>query len=802
MLLTLKSNQSMNRIYTLMLVLCLAIAGSTAWAESINENQARRIAEGFMTSHRLPATGLKLAKKAPQLNAPSQAGKAAYYVFNNGQTQGGYIIVAGDDHAPAVLGYSDRGTFDAQAVPEAMQELLDSYAEQIEAISLGNKAAALTSSGPAIAPMLTSCWNQKSPHNHLLPFVEGNRAVVGCAATAMAQIMYYWKWPARPTMTIPEYTTTTYSIFMPALEPVDFNWDAMQDNYLGSDTLSEAGLATATLSLYCAQSLEMDFEDGTSGAVTSRAAQKLSTYFGYKGSAHTLCRLNYTTQEWSDMLYSELSAHRPVIYSGRKKSSGHAFICDGYDGNGMFHINWGWNGQSNGYFLLNVLNPDMQGTGSASGVYGYVYSQAAIVGIEPGESPNDFAMTITSATLNSATTTRTDTNENFTAVLTGLFHNYTSEVIAARFGWGLYQDDQFIERLYSTSTSGVKPGNYFTIADKTVSFGSGNTSGTYRIVPIYSEYGESNWRPCYGGDKHYFEVTINGNECTFKGYGSASEINYTVNDITMEGMMHNGRPVDLNVNLTNNGEWSNRLLYMFVDGAFKATGLVNLGNGETADIPFRFMPSAAGEFTLTWSWNDDGSDPIATRTVTINPMPSASLSGTLQVLNVTDATNKIVTSDKFCVELTVTNNGTETYNEELSFKLYKHSTGNSGTSVQGINMPIVLEPGETKTVQADFDNVVNGWKYFVNSYYYSAGEQIKIKGTSFHTIVFPEAPVYETGDVNGDGKVSIKDVTDLINYLLSENSEGIILDNADVNSDGKVSIKDVTDLINLLLSHQ
>ena len=341
-----------------------------------------------------------------------------------------------------------------------------------------------------------------------------------------------------------------------------------------------------------------------------------------------------------------------------------------------------------------------------------------------------------------------------------------------------------------------------TIADKTVSFGSGKTSGTYRIVPIYSEYGESNWRPCVGGDKHYFEVTINGNECTIKGYGSASEPNYTVNDITMEGMMHNGRPVDLNVNLTNNGEWSNRLLYMFVNGTFKATGLVNLDNGETADIPFRFMPTAAGDHTLTWSWNDDGSNPIATRTVTINAMPSASLSGTLQVLNVTDATNKIVTSDKFSVELTVTNNGTETYNEELSFKLYKHTSGNSGTSVQGLNMPIVLEPGETKTVQADFDNVVNGWKYFVNAYYYSAGEQIKIKGTSFHTIVFPEAPEPQLGDVNGDGKVSIKDVTDLIDYLLTDNSEDINLDVADINGDGRITIKDVTDLISLLLSEQ
>ena len=174
----------MNRIYTFMLVLCLAIASGTAWAESINESQAKRIAEGFMTSHRMPATGLKLAKKASQLNAPSQAGAAAYYVFNNGQAQGGYIIVAGDDRAPAVLGYSDRGTFDTQAIPEAMQELLDSYAEQIEALSRGDKAAMLTSSGPAIAPLLTSCWNQKSPHNQLLPFVAGGlfNATVNSAA--------------------------------------------------------------------------------------------------------------------------------------------------------------------------------------------------------------------------------------------------------------------------------------------------------------------------------------------------------------------------------------------------------------------------------------------------------------------------------------------------------------------------------------------------------------------------------------------------------------------------------------------
>ena len=791
----------MNRIYKLLFVVCLTIVSGTAWAETISESQARNIAEGFMSSHRMSSTNLRLVQKRHSLNTPSTSEKAAYYVFNAAKDHSGYVIVAGDDRAPAVLGYSDNGTFDAQDVPEAMQELLDSYAEQIEALSQGEKADRLTSPGPAIAPLLPCTWSQKSPYNHLLPFVNGSRAVAGCVATAIAQVMYYWKWPARPTTTIPQYTTSTYEIVMPELPPIDFNWEAMQNCYLTSDTLSEAGLAAATLTLYCAQSVEMNYQDGSSGATTSRTPWAMSTYFGYKASAHSLWRFNYTTDEWADLLYQELAASRPIIFSGSKKTSGHAFICDCYNGEGLFHINWGWNGQSNGYFLLNVLNPDLQGTGSASGVYGYIYNQAAIVGLEPGEGENEFALTSTNVVLNDVSTTRSGSNYDFRINVSGFFRNLTSQVLSVSYGWGFYQGETLIGTLYRANGSSLRPGSYYNAKEKILSFGSGITSGTYRIVPIYSEYAADNWRPCIGADRNSFEIVINGNSCTITANGNVSEPDYTVNDITMEGTMHNGRPVDINVNLTNNGEESSRLLYMFADGTFKAAGMVDLVNGETGDIPFRFMPTDAGDYTLTWSWNDVGSDPIATRTITINQMPEATLSGTIEVLNVTDETDRIVTSDKFSVLFTVTNDGTETYDEELSFKLYKHTYGNSGTSVQGLNMPIVLEPGETKTVQADFDNVINGWSYFVNAYYYSAGEQIKIKSTSWHTIIFPEGPIIQVGDVNGDGKISIKDVTDLINYMLSGEEEGINLDAADVSGDGHISIKDVTELINLLLSN-
>ena len=108
----------MNNFFNLIIVLCLAVVSSTAWGESINESQARSIASRFMSSHKMQSTGLQLARKAPQPGTATSSDKAAYYVFNNASREG-YVIVAGDDRAPAVLGYSDKGSFDNRNLPEA-----------------------------------------------------------------------------------------------------------------------------------------------------------------------------------------------------------------------------------------------------------------------------------------------------------------------------------------------------------------------------------------------------------------------------------------------------------------------------------------------------------------------------------------------------------------------------------------------------------------------------------------------------------------------------------------------------------
>ena len=781
----------------LFLIACLTVAAA-AWAAPIDVAQAREIAQRFMTSRGLPATALEVVKKGTNLNAP----QAKYHVFNNEQAGSGFIIIAADDRAPAVLGYSDSGSFDPDNLPEALAEMLESYAMQIAELQQGAAPRQGLMARQPVSPMVPSLWAQGNPYNIKLPIVGTKHAVTGCVATAMAQVMYYWKWPACPTMTIPAYTTETMNFNMPALAPVDFNWNQMHDTYLTNDTTSAAADAVATLLLYCAQSVKMDFKESSSGATTTYTPLAFATYFGYEPGAHAIRRSNYTTQEWEDAIYAELQAARPVILSGSKSPGGHAFVCDGCDNTGLFHINWGWNGQSNGYFLLNVLNPDLQGTGSASAPHGYIFDNAAIVGLKPGNTTSSqVMMTVSDHVLNSYTGTRSGTSADFKAVVSARFHNFTSSVMAVDFGWGLFDGDNMIATLYNTYSNSSTPGRYFTLSEKNLSFGAGKTSGTYRIVPICRERGvNAAWGPCAGAEHNYIEVVINGNNCTFKTYGSAATPNYTVNNISMVGNKHPGRPMDIIVNLTNNGESVDDMLYMFIDNTLTTGGHVSLSNGQTGDTRFHYVPTAAGSYTVKFSFNQDGSNPIATRTLVINEMPTANLSATVQLLNVTDPNNRIITSDKYSVVLNIKNNGSQTYREDISITLFKNTHDGYGTGVQSKVQFIELAPGATTSLQFDMDNVYDGWRYFAKMYYYSAGQQIDLASTVFHTIVFPAAPSFTRGDVDDDGFVTISDVTLLINYLLNSDEEGINLQAANCNQDGMISISDVTSLINYLLS--
>ena len=736
--------------FMLMLVCWLVV--TSLQASPIGERQALDIATRFLSSRAMAPSAIKMAHKGPRLSTSTTDSHSSYYIFNAGAR--GFVIVAGDDRVPAVLGYSDSCPLDTDDMPAAMQEWLEGYAAQIEAITGGAKPDVRSSSRPAIAPLLNVHWGQGMPYNVLLPHISGSNnahAYVGCVAVAMAQVMSYWQYPSRPTQTIPGYTSAsgkTYAVSMPSLQPMDFDWENMRDTYYTTDSTSAACRAVADLMLYSTTSLQSNFGPSSTGSLTRYIPERLITYFGYKNSAHYIYRNTFSTQAWEDTIYNELAAGRPVAYGGNKLSAGHAFVCDGYDGEGRFHINWGWAGKSNGYFLLNLLNPSDEGIGSAAGAYGYVYNQGAAIGLEPADGTDGTpAFSFEDLSISTYSSTCSAASSNFSVSVSGKFVNNTNASAQFRQGWGLYDlNGELLEVLFTRySTNTVGTGGYITVSSRALSFGAGITSGTYRILPIYSIYPSEDYRPCIGSDVNYIEVTFGGNySCTIKGYGTAgSSTRYTVNSCTTEGTLNHGKPVTVTLDLSNTGTSTNDMVYMLVDGEFTAMGLANIAAGAAGSLVYRFTPTTAGTKTLTFSLNENGVPALYTHKITISTMPSATLDVNYRIQGITDEENRIISADRYSIIVDVTNTGTTTYDEEFSVRLYRvnNEETNVGTELLSQTQPLHLAAGQSTSLQFDFDHdLIDGWKYFCYLYYYSNGETVG-KSTKWYQLNLTGEPV-------------------------------------------------------------
>ncbi len=403
---------SCKRLWMVMLVL---FAASFAWADPITREQAQKKAETLvknMAGSRKLAPVTNSRRLAP--GRAVSAENALYYVFNR-ENNGGYVIIAGDDAIDPPLGYTDSGEFDYQAIPDNMRYWLDSYATYIEQLqSTPNAKPRKVPTHPAISPMLTSKWNQGAPYNNECPmYFSLGRSVTGCVATAMAQVMYHQKAKGVDEVQadIPGYTTwTSHETYgqlavegIPAGSPID--WANMLDTYSGGST-GKQQLAVAQLMHYCGVSVEMDYTNSSSGAQSYKVADALNNYFGYS-KARYVERRNYTDDSWDALIYSELEQGRVCYLSGANSAAGHAFVTDGYDGNHCYHINWGWGGMSDGFFLLSSLNPSSQGIGGSGD--GYSQYQDAVIGCEP-DNYSEKEMPIANATVKRLCIENWDTN--------------------------------------------------------------------------------------------------------------------------------------------------------------------------------------------------------------------------------------------------------------------------------------------------------------------------------------------------------------------------------------------------------
>lgn len=511
------------------LLLFLLLVAMPVLAENRSFRQAREIAERHAAKNGAHI-GQQSVKRAKVLNKQqSTTSSRGYYVFpHDGNC--GYTIVSGDDRMPEIVGYSTTDTYSEENMPDGMKHLMQACEAVATALANGDAkaerclaekealAADSTYRQPRVAPLLADiAWGQTEPYNNLCPMYDDQRrTVTGCVATAMAQLMMYYQYPQTLKSDIPAYKTDSYQLDMPLVSAGErYDWDNMLPQYSGSAYTAAQANAVAKLMYHCGLSAKADHGPSTGAWCTPYVLVK---YWGYDPDViKHLYREKFSLREWTAILDAELQASRPVYYTGCSTTSGgHAFLCDGADGNGLYHINWGWSGWSNGYFDITVLNSDYSGAESATApADGYNNTCKMIVGIMPDNGVADAPLIVTpllTADENEwvgcdlLTAERADANGTFRISIAAEFGNYEKTAFDGYAGVGL-KDESGIYLPLSTSKiylGGMgEYGSYYSEPLRfkiDYSFPEGRT----RIYQIYSTDGET-WQQCGNSDKLCYE---------------------------------------------------------------------------------------------------------------------------------------------------------------------------------------------------------------------------------------------------------------------------------------------------------
>lgn len=349
-------------------ILLLTCAGLQAFAQSVSAPQAAAIAGSIFGSGR----NLAAVSSQETLNI-MDGGESTFYVVNN--PSGGWAIIAADNRANPVLACSATGSFPTGSISPATLQWLRGADRSIKAIrrsglrqSAESKArwssvGVATKGGTSEKILETAAWHQTPPFCNLCPLAGSEQTMTGCVATAMSILMRYYKWPEHGTGTVSGYTTKTRLIKIDDLDISGhvYDWENMPLEYSASATSAQK-IAVATLMYDSGVMVEMDYntaEKGGSAAFIQTVIPALAEHMSYSAGARLLCRDNYSDARWFAMVSEEIEAGRPMIYSGiGSDGSGHSFLVDGYNADGLLHINWGWGGHANGFFAVNCLGDE------------------------------------------------------------------------------------------------------------------------------------------------------------------------------------------------------------------------------------------------------------------------------------------------------------------------------------------------------------------------------------------------------------------------------------------------------------
>ena len=759
----------MKRTYLLLLICVLT--GFIMTATQFTQEQAKHATEQFLKQKAGKAASISATKVVPVMrHSDDNDAKATVYAVNVGSNDG-FVLVVGNDRSNDIIGYCDQGTFDMDNIPRNMRSWLESYIDCASKVNDVNTTRSLRAmpglpTKTPIAALLNSKWNQNSPYNDQCPMINDTHCATGCTNTAMAQVMFYHKWPTGATTAIPGYTPTnsggTNYPTLPALEPTTFDWSKIYPSYNNDEDGTEIArlfkyLGTASKTNYAAES----------GATGYDALQAIIKYFGYDASATTVWRSQRSYSEWIDMLYAELQAKRPVMFSGTSPSCAHSFVVDGYDQDDYFHVNWGWGGESDGFYKVVLMNPNEQGIGGGESDDAFSIDQVALFGVQPNTGHEatpprltvmrnwllcDAQGTYTYDTPGSESSSPYFTNEGYLVFAVMHIQNFTSVTGEFELGCRLVKDDGTVTKDYPWDVSPNFTPNFGylnqrkdmhidPVADPSL------TDGDYKMYFISKPKGASTWQIVDGSNNHYMIIHLDHAHNNLTAKAVSHEAQLSVEEVkVLTATPRVGELCELKVTVKNKGTVAfHGDLGIASNNKWLDGKGYDVEPGQTVDVNFSFKPKEAGVMTYNVQ---NGITVLFTNSLTVAESSQSSVSSNCNLTithQVTNAEGTVIAAPKAKLDLTVTNNSDNNYYGAIYIYCFKY-TGDDG-NLETTSYIETIPAHQTVVLHCESPMLTGGERYRFSTMYIKNGQEIE---QDIPDVYYTTAPYYFSYDAQGN----------------------------------------------------
>ena len=717
----------MKRLTTLFAAM---VCSATLFAGPVGYEEATATARAYLASRGVTLLSTETPYKAPSKGRTVD--NPPYYVVNAGNDKG-YVIVSGDDRTPAVLGYVDKGSFDEENLPDNMRAFLAQLSAEIQSLdesgdseesSIRKRAVRVKYTRHSISPLVKSRWNQGGPYNGSCPdFVRSDgshgRAVTGCVATAFAQIINFYKYPDETVEDIPAHVLN-YNVNQPTYERIvcplvpkgtKIDWENMCDTYNGSETDAQRK-AVADLMLYCGQSVRMSY-GASSGAVTQDCHGAILKYFGFDDSAKWVARSDYDVEAWIELLYNELAAGYPILFSAISTGGGHAFVIDGFDGENLFHVNWGWGGSSDGWFSITSLNPgDNSGIGASTTADGYSMWQGAMIGVRlPDNRPVETSTKLDVNNINIRSTIVTVTFQNNS----GYTNNFLSAMV--------YMDGE--SRAYVPVGMTANVSNLENGGTKDVTFNLTNklTKGTYKLYPASHLPSNKTWRPAFNNpDRNYVlaEVDENG-RMTLEHI--QRRIEFVTDTIIFPGTCLVNQSQQVSITFRNLAEEFFNQMSLFAvrpgsdEKVFQnSRSQVSIPKDSKTTVIFNFRPDTVGTYHI-YVCDNSGKVEYGHATVDIKTSSTTGYSLKVTSIKMKNSLADVIYGNRFQGVVKIRNQQNVPFDGKVRIQIWSEGSGGTYWSSSSTTVPMYIAPLGTGDANFNFQNLAYNHNYQIVVYY-------------------------------------------------------------------------------------